>query len=158
MFVCSGNMCRSPLAEGYMRKILADRGLSGVAVSSAGCLAYDGATSSEGAQLVAEENGFQLSAHVTRQLTSEMVAQADIIAVMDEEQRDEVVHLAPAEEDKVVLLRSFAPDGSFKKYIPDPYGTGLESFRQIFQLIKESVDGLLRHLVASGKVRPSKGR
>jgi len=158
LFVCSGNLCRSPLAEWYLRKILADEGLIGVEVSSAGCWAYNGAPSSEAAQQVAAENGFQLSAHLTRQLTPEMVAQADLVAIMEEEQREEVVSLAPAEGDKVVLLRSFAPDGSFMKNIPDPYGAGLNSFRHVFRLIKESVEGLYRHLVASGKVRPPKGR
>ena len=158
LFVCTGNLCRSPLAEGYMRKILADEGLLEVEVSSAGCWAGNGAPVSEGAKQVAEENGFQLSAHLTRKVTHEMVARADIVAVMDEEQREEVVNLAPAEEEKVILLRSFAPDGSLQRYIPDPYGDNLDSFRNVFQLIKESVDGLYRHLAASGKVRPPKGR
>jgi len=141
-----------------MRKILADEGLLEVEVSSAGCWAGNGAPVSEGAKQVAEENGFQLSAHLTRKVTPEMVARADIVAVMDEEQREEVVNLAPAEEEKVILLRSFAPDGSLQRYIPDPYGDNLDSFRNVFQLIKESVDGLYRHLAASGKVRPPKGR
>ncbi len=158
LFVCTGNLCRSPLAEGYMRKILADKGLLEVKVSSAGCWAGNGAPVSEGAQRVAEENGFQLSAHRSRPVTPEMVAQAGIVAVMDEIQREEVVNLAPAEEDKVVLLRSFAPDGTTQSSIPDPYGADLDSFRYVFQLIKESVDGLYRSLVASGKVKPPKGK
>ena len=158
LFVCTGNLCRSPLAEGYMRKILADKGLLEVEVSSAGCWAGNGAPVSEGTQQVAQENGFQLSEHRSRQVTHEMVARADIVAVMDELQREEVANLAPAEEDKVVLLRYFAPDGSTESSIPDPYGAELDSYRYVFQLIKESVDGLYHHLVASGKLRPPKRR
>ena len=154
LFVCTGNLCRSPLAEGYLKKILADKGLSGVEVGSAGSWAYDGSPSSEAAQQVAEENGFKLSTHLTRKLTPEMITQADIVAVMDEDQREELVHLVPGAKDKIVLLRSFASDGSFMKNIPDPYGAGLDSFRYVFGLIKESVDGFFRHLIASGKVRP----
>ena len=158
LFVCTGNLCRSPLAEGYMRKILADKGLLEVEVSSAGCWAGNGAQVSEGAQKVAEENGFQLSEHRSRPMTPEMVARADIVAAMDEEQREEIVNLAPAEKNKVVLLRSFAPDGTTESSIPDPYGADLDSYRYVFQLIKESVGGLYRHLLASGKLRPSKRR
>ena len=63
LFVCTGNICRSPLAEALLRRELGLRGTDGVQVSSAGTGAWEGAPTSEGAYLVALENGLDLSAH-----------------------------------------------------------------------------------------------
>ncbi len=82
LFVCSGNTCRSPLAEAAFRRLLAAAGRTDIAVGSAGTGAYDGAPASEGAYLVALEAGLDLSGHRARLLTREMVAQADLILTM----------------------------------------------------------------------------
>ena len=72
VLVCTGNTCRSPLAEALLRQALAARGVTGVEVSSAGTGAWEGAPASEGAYLVALEHGLDLSGHRARLLTSEV--------------------------------------------------------------------------------------
>src|SRR3990170_7579296 len=82
LFVCTGNTCRSPMAEALLRDAVAARGLEQVAVSSAGTGAWDGAPVSEGAYLVGLEHGLDLSGHRARLLTREVVKDADLILTM----------------------------------------------------------------------------
>ena len=82
LFVCSGNTCRSPLAEAITRRLIARASRDDVTVSSAGTNAWDGSPASDGALLVGMERGLDLSAHRSRLLTEEMVKEADLILVM----------------------------------------------------------------------------
>jgi protein-tyrosine-phosphatase len=82
LFVCTGNTCRSPLAEALLRHELDQRNVEGIDVSSAGTGAWDGAPASEGAYLVALEHGLDLSAHRARLLTRDLVRQSDLILTM----------------------------------------------------------------------------
>ena len=74
LFVCSGNTCRSPLAEVITRRLLADANRTDVEVSSAGTNAWDGSPASDGALLVGMERGLDLSEHRSRQLTPDISA------------------------------------------------------------------------------------
>src|ERR687883_1473661 len=76
LFVCTGNTCRSPLAEAIARRIAIERGLVEVEVASAGTSAWEGAPASDGALLVGIERGLDLSNHRARQLTRELVSDA----------------------------------------------------------------------------------
>ena len=82
LFVCTGNICRSPLAEVLLRRIVSEEGLDGVGVASAGTGAWDGAPASEGAYLVGLEHGLDLSAHRATLLTREVVKRSDLILTM----------------------------------------------------------------------------
>src|ERR671939_243844 len=82
LFVCTGNTCRSPMAEVLMREALTARGVDSVTVSSAGTGAWDGAPASEGAYLVGLEHGLDLSGHRARLLTRDIARGADLILVM----------------------------------------------------------------------------
>ena len=82
LFVCTGNTCRSPLAEAIARKVAVERGLSDVEVASAGTSAWDGAPASDGALLVGIERGMDLSQHRARQITPELIDDSDIIFAM----------------------------------------------------------------------------
>src|SRR5437879_4265595 len=81
LFVCTGNICRSPLAASLLERALKERGLE-VTVTSAGTGAWDGAPASEGAYLVGLERGLDLSGHRARLLTRELVERADLILTM----------------------------------------------------------------------------
>src|SRR3954466_6121375 len=82
LFVCTGNTCRSPMAETLLRHALEARGATQVTVGSAGSGAWEGAPASEGAYLVALEHGLDLSAHRARMLTRELVNSADLVLTM----------------------------------------------------------------------------
>src|SRR3989454_7373089 len=91
LFVCTGNICRSPLAESLLERALTERGLE-VDVTSAGTGAWDGAPASEGAYLVGLERGLDLSGHRARLLTRELVERADLILTMARHHRRSEEH------------------------------------------------------------------
>src|SRR5437773_5685535 len=82
LFVCSGNTCRSPLAEALARKIAKRRGIEDLNVSSAGTNAWDNIPATDEALLVGMERELDLTAHRARKLTPEIVSEADLIFVM----------------------------------------------------------------------------
>src|SRR3989442_8878821 len=93
LLVCTGNICRSPLAAALLTRALAERGFEGIDVSSAGTGAWDGAPASEGAYLVGLERGLDLSGHRARLLTRELVEAADLILTMARHHRARVDEL-----------------------------------------------------------------
>jgi protein-tyrosine-phosphatase len=128
LFVCTGNTCRSPLAEAIARQLAADRGLD-VRMSSAGTSALGGSPASDGSVLVGLERGLDLSTHRARLLTAAQVAEATIILCMAPS------HVAVAEalggEGKAHLLTAFAEDAASGRSVHDPFGSGLDSYRQM---------------------------
>src|SRR2546426_10509174 len=95
LFVCTGNICRSPLAASLLERALKERGLE-VAVSSAGTGAWDGTPASEGAYLVGLEQGLDLSGHRARLLTRDLVEQSDLILTMARHHRARVNEIGRA--------------------------------------------------------------
>ena len=128
LFVCSGNTCRSPLAVAVLRRMLDEAGRQDITVESAGTGAYDGAPASEGAFLVALEEGLDLSAHRARLLDRELVAEADLILTMSGG------HLARVErlggEGKAYVLGAYANASPADSELKDPYGGDVEGYRQ----------------------------
>jgi protein-tyrosine phosphatase len=103
LIVCTGNLCRSPFAEGLLRRMLSDRfGRSAPAVSSAGTIARDGVRATPEAILVATEHGVDLSSHEARRLVEEHVADADLVLTMAAEHRDAI-----AEFDRNAVRKTF---------------------------------------------------
>jgi protein-tyrosine-phosphatase len=137
LFVCTGNICRSPLAEVLLRREVAARGLDGVAVASAGTGAWDGAPASEGAYLIALEHQLDLSAHRARLLTRDMVRQADLIFTMSRHHRARVQELDP--EARVALLGEYAGRTGPEAEVGDPFGADLDVYRTTFGELEELV-------------------
>lgn len=125
LVVCTGNICRSPLGEVWFR-----RELPGIAVSSAGLGALVGAPADPHAIAVAQAHGLDLSAHVARQITPEMVRDNDLILVMEQAQRDQLLKLAPWATGKVWRMGHHA-----RQDIQDPYQRGRTSFEIAFHAI-----------------------
>lgn len=156
LFVCTGNICRSPMAEGLLRAFLEKEPIPGLEVSSAGLQALPGSPASFNAVRVAREYGISLEDHRARLLTASMVERADLLLVMEPHHRRRLVERYPQASSKVVLLRNFARYGPRDRPIADPYGVNPEAYRFCFQDIKECVESLHRWLADSSSTDSKK--
>lgn len=150
LFVCTGNICRSPMAEWLLRKLLQDRPIPGVQVQSAGFIALPGNTATNLAMLVAKEHGVDLSQHRAQPLSASLIRDADLILVMEPGHRWELLYQRPDAASKIFLLRHFAPSGDRDREIADPYGMDMEAYRLSFQEIRECVESLFDWLSGVG--------
>src|ERR1035438_9042945 len=105
LFVCTGNVCRSPLAEGLLRHML--RGRNDIQVASAGLGALEGVGATGAAIEVMAELGIDISSHVSQALGSELVRQADFILTMTRQHYDAIQALHPAAAEQTFLVREF---------------------------------------------------
>ncbi len=128
VLVCTGNTCRSPLAEALLRQALLAHAVADVEVSSAGTGAWEGAPASEGAYLVALEHGLDLSGHRARLLTAEVIAESDLILTMARHHRARVLELGASGQ--VHLLGEYAGRAGLGAEVADPFGADLETYRQ----------------------------
>lgn len=135
--VCTGNICRSPLAEALLRAELAKRGVDGVTVSSAGTGASDGTPASNSSYLVGLEHGLDLSGHRARGLTPAVVAESDIILTMSNHHTDQVEDQGGV--GRVCLLGEFAGLSGHDAEVPDPYGADLDFYRATY----DQLEGLI---------------
>jgi protein-tyrosine-phosphatase len=145
LLVCSGNTCRSPLAEGMLRARLRVRGLDGITVASAGTGASEGAPASEGSYLVGLELGIDLSAHRSRALTPELTRSADLILTMSRSHRERVRDLGAG--DRVHLLGEYAGFTGAAAEVPDPYGGELGDYRATHDRLAPMLDAVAERLV-----------
>ena len=145
VFVCSGNTCRSPMAEGFARQYLADQaGIpvdqledSGVAIASAGTGTLAGMPASSESVQVMDECGVNISSHRSSPLTPEMIHAADLIYCMTQGHRSAVLRLVPAAEQRTFLLD---PAGD----VEDPIGADLATYRTCRDKIRKHVADRLR--------------
>lgn len=149
LFVCSGNICRSPMAAGYLRHRAAREGLSHVVVESAGTLDIEGAPASNEAIAVAAAHGVDLREHRSRGLGRADVLAADLILVAALEHLETIDRRFPEAAERPLLIRSFeegpnpasgAPD------LEDPIGRDRATYVGCFATIRRCVDHLVLHL------------
>jgi protein-tyrosine-phosphatase len=126
LFVCTGNICRSPLAAALLVRGLKEQGVE-VTVTSAGTGAWDGAPASEGAYLVGLERGLDLSGHRARLLSRDVVEQADLILTMARHHRARVDELGG--EGRVFVLGEYAGREGDDVEVSDPFGGDLGVYR-----------------------------
>ncbi|HXI66280.1 MAG TPA: low molecular weight protein arginine phosphatase [Gemmatimonadales bacterium] len=154
LLVCTGNICRSPLAAALLERALGERAAEGITVSSAGTGAWDGAPVSEGAYLVGLERGLDLSGHRARLLTRELVEGADLILTMARHHRARVDELGG--EGRVFVLGEYAGREGDEVEVSDPFGGDLEVYRdtcsELEGLLQAAVERIVKEF-ASGSQR-----
>lgn len=155
LIICSGNICRSPMAEGLLRKFLAEQGIEDVRVHSAGTLDIEGAPASEpGQRACAEAFGVDLSEHRSKGLTGAMLREADLVLCMADRHLWAVERLLPEARDKSFLLKSYAGHGGHDLDVFDPIGESYERYQATCAELSE----LLERCVPKIKIFMARGR
>ncbi len=138
LMICTGNVCRSPMAEGLLRARFVARGRG--TVSSAGIAALAGRPADTIAVTLLADRGIDLSDHRARQLTPDMLADADLVLVMDAAQQQAIERLAPSARGRVHRLGRF---GGFD--VQDPYRQPREAFERALRDIERGLDDFDRN-------------
>ena len=150
LFICTGNSCRSVMAEALMKKYLKEYGKEYISVHSAGISAIDGFHPTKETVEVLKEAGADIANFRSKRLTAELIKAADLILVMEAMHRDFVVNMAPAAAAKTHLLKKFLTD-NIANYpedsgIPDPIGKPKDYYKLSFEVIKDQIERIVRAL------------
>lgn len=146
LFVCTGNTCRSPLAEAIARKIAIERGLTDVEASSAGTSAHDGSPASDGSLLVGMERNMDLSLHRSQTLTRDLVREGDLILAMGTHHLERIEALGGS--GKAYLLSDYASRGASMRAISDPIGLELDVYRATADELEEEIRRVMDRIMA----------
>lgn len=151
LFVCLGNICRSPLAEGVFRSLVDEAGLSSeFDVDSAGTGSWHvGERPDARAAMVAREHGVQLDCRA-RQVTAQDLHDFDFVIAMDRENLRSLERMASSAgaDAEIALLRAFDPNADGEE-VPDPYYGGVSGFENVYGIVARSCEGLLTRLRAA---------
>jgi protein-tyrosine phosphatase len=150
LFVCLGNICRSPTAHGVLRALVQERGLSHrISVDSCGTSGYhNGDGADHNMVRAAAEQGIDLSDLVSRRLVVGDFTRFDLLVAMDSSNERGIERLRPAgSPTPVVRFMDFVPDARSRD-VPDPYYGGMDGFRDVVDLIRAGCGPLVEHVLA----------
>jgi protein-tyrosine-phosphatase len=146
LFVCTGNICRSPIAEGILRTLIYERQIRGIEAASAGVMATDGREPEPFAISISRQNGVDLSQHRSAMLTRAMIDEADLVLTMEKMQYLYARGMIPQARDKVFLLAGFGRR-NIESEIDDPIARDIEAFEDCFAMLKIEVQRILPLIV-----------
>lgn len=150
LFVCTGNTCRSPMAEGYFNHLCRQAGAEWLSAESAGLYARPGSAPSPQATETMKRLGIDITAHRSTALSPDLVQNADRIIAMTESHRSGAAALFPASAKKIRTLAECGGTGVGKD-IADPFGGSLQTYQLCFEEMKQPLESLFLDLLSAHK-------
>lgn len=155
LFVCMGNICRSPTAEGVFTKLVKDHNLEAhFAIDSAGTHAYHVGNGPDlRSQSAARERGIDLSNLRARQVINGDFEDFDFLLAMDDDNYSILINACPEQyKSKIKYFLDYAPHLN-ERQVPDPYYGGQYGFERVLDMVEEASAGFLKNLQESGKIK-----
>lgn len=153
LIVCTGNSCRSVMAEGLLRKFLKDKGREDIKVSSTGIGTMPGMMASPNTIEVMKQERIDVSGHRAQFVTEEMIKNADLILGMEPIHIDTVLNIVPEAKDKAHLLLEYVYEKEDEKPVSnvvyDPIGKPKEVYESVLMTIKDAIERLVRRICES---------
>ncbi len=149
LFVCTGNSCRSPMAEGILKSLLPPEYRDKIKISSAGTGDFWGMPASDLAIEISEEHGIDISGHRSRGLTRGLMEKANLVLVMAKDHEEFIRFHYPAFRDNVFLLKKFDRNKNILRRvnIEDPIGQGKEIYQKVFDEIYREIERILPRIL-----------
>jgi protein-tyrosine-phosphatase len=144
LFVCTGNTCRSPMAQGLLEKMAKDRGLN-INIKSAGIFALDGQRASKEAIEVLKEDGIDISSHRANMIHRDLLKEADLILTMSISHKEALIFKYDFVKEKIYTLKEYAY--GIEEDILDPFGGNVTVYKNTKEEIAKALEEIIKRFI-----------